>query len=53
MASPDAAATPAIPNKAQTESPLTWYHALPILTLLLVGSASLALHRLRRAEVFG
>lgn len=39
--------------KAQTESPLTWYHALPVLVLLLVGSGALALHRLRRAEVFG
>lgn len=39
--------------KAQTESPLTWYHALPILIALLVGSGVLAMHRLRRAEVFG
>jgi len=34
-----------------TESELRWYHAAPALVVVVVGSASLALSRLRRAEV--
>jgi hypothetical protein len=35
----------------ETDSELLWYHAVPVLVLLIVGSCALTLHRLRRAEV--
>jgi hypothetical protein len=35
----------------ETESQLLWYHAVPVLVLLILGSVALTLHRLRNAEV--
>ncbi len=37
--------------KVGREDSLVWYHALPILTGVVVGGVSLCLYRLRRAEV--
>jgi hypothetical protein len=35
----------------ETESQLLWYHAVPVLVLLVVGACAFTMHRLRRAEV--
>lgn len=35
----------------ETESQLHWYHAVPVLVLLVAGACALTLYRLRRAEV--
>ncbi len=41
----------ALYKTSETWHELRWYHALPVLALLVAGGVYLALHRIRRAEV--